>query len=61
MPLNLVLLTLHRLTSHFYNLERHVSGDALRVVSVDGQPPTHEKKVDWYASKPSLAHSASLD
>ena len=37
MPLNLVLLTLHRLASHCYKLGRHASGDALRVVSVDGQ------------------------
>ena len=43
---NLVLLTLHRLASHFYTLGRHASGDALRV---DGQPPTHEKRVDGHA------------
>ena len=49
MPLKLVLLALHRLTSHFYKLGRHVSGDALRVISMDGQPPTHEKGVDGYA------------
>jgi hypothetical protein len=36
MPLPLILLTVHRLASHFYKLGRHVSGDALRVVSVDG-------------------------
>ena len=49
MPLNLVLLALHRLTSYLYKLGRHVSGDALRVISVDGQPPTHEKRVDEHA------------
>jgi hypothetical protein len=49
MPLNLILLTLHRLASHFYKLGRHASGDALRVVSVDGQLPTHQKRVDDHA------------
>ena len=40
---------LHCLTSHFYKLGRHVSGYALRVISVDPQPPTHEKRVDGHA------------
>ena len=42
MPLNLVLLALYRLTGHFYKLGRHVSGEALRVISVDGQGVSSE-------------------
>ena len=40
---------LHCLTSHFYKLGRHVSGNALRVISIDPQLPTHEKRVDGHA------------